>query len=135
MNKSQIKSLNKQIRQEDLRERIKGANLLAAIIKTELDFARVFRDAKDKTLLTTGEKNKYDVMLKALAGRQANQFKRLDKILPDLKAVELSDPDGNPIVPTVQIMTNGLPFNPFPSAEPIDAEFSATSETANRPPK
>jgi hypothetical protein len=135
--KQQVKKLNREIRQEDLRERIKGTNLLAAIIKTELDFARVFRDAKDKKGLSAPEKNRMDIMLKALAGRQANQFKRLDKILPDLKAIELSDPDGNPIVPTVQIITNGQAFNPFPpiDGEPIDVEFSTPSKTTDRPSK
>lgn len=127
-----VRKNNRMVRQEDMRERIRGSQLLGQIVKQETEFARIYREAKDKGQLTAGEKNRFDVMLKALGMRQASTFKKLDKVLADLKAIELTDGDGNPVVPVVQVIANGQPFNPFPSrGEVEDVEFSVSSETAD----
>jgi len=78
------KIARKEQRQEELREKLKGAHYLSQI---------------DKCVKEVENAN-YDVSTSELAARKFvvdTNFRRLAKVLPDLKAIEVAGPDGGAI--------------------------------------
>lgn len=100
---------NKAIRREALREELQAREYLRQLESIDKEFGEINETVKNlKTptaqqtkanALVTGnnfgrELARADTRIKALKERATLNFKRLNKVLPDLKAVELSDPEG-----------------------------------------
>lgn len=101
---------NKAIRREALREQLQAKEYLRQIQLIDDELKTLNQELKDlgfdgrKTSKAAIAKqlnendlaiNKADTRVKVLKTRLDLNFKRLNKVLPDLKAVELSDPNGN----------------------------------------
>lgn len=100
---------NKAIRREALREELQAREYLRQLEHIDREFgeihdrvkalrgpaAKASRDTVQRTNRQNGlELEKAETRIRALKERANLNFKRLNKVLPDLKAVELSDPEG-----------------------------------------
>jgi len=94
--------------QEDLRNRIANTKLMndvEALLKDVANINKLLNSRKRKNI-TTEEKNFFSIKLDALKISINIKFKLLAKVLPDLKSVELSDPNGNnPFAEFVEMIT------------------------------
>jgi len=92
---------NRFIRQEEYRDKVKGSKLLTALGK---DFDRLTalqkvvveaKNSKDKPFQVRTILAKADTEHKIIKTKMDANFKLLNKLLPDLRAIELRDPAGD----------------------------------------
>lgn len=86
---------NRQIRREALRDQLKGIAYLTQIdrvekeLVSESDFLK-----KNRSVLSADGVGASNARIRSLVAVADLNFRRLAKVLPDLKSIELSDADG-----------------------------------------
>lgn len=90
---------NRKMRQDALREKLQGHVYLQQIEKSRKDLdALSMRLHKERATMTAVEVTAARARIKAIEAVVNLNFRRLAKVLPDLKSLEISDPDGkNPL--------------------------------------
>lgn len=103
---------NRAIRQEELRKQLAAGQYINNLKEIDQELCEIGvgvkkleyeKKEKNDTVAETKRKQqnvnlelkKADVRVSALKVRADINFKKLNKVLPDLKAIELSDPDGH----------------------------------------
>ncbi len=94
--RSNLVSARKKERQDELREKLQCSEYLAQIEKISQDLEKINRLLKrERKKLSANETGTIKTRILALKTRAEINFKRLAKVLPDLKAMEIIDEDGN----------------------------------------
>lgn len=115
---------NKNIRREALREELKAREYLRQLELIDKEFGEIndhlknlkgptARDTKNSGFLKANnfirEISRSEARVKVLKERAVLNFRRLNKVLPDLKAVEISDPEGkNPFANLIEAMRESI---------------------------
>lgn len=116
---------NKRINQLVLRERMKGREYLARLTNISDEFVGISDELANRKIVPIKVLQKYRVRIDALKAGATLNLRLLDKVLPDLKALEVSDPEGNAI-PIINLTVNGKPtglFNLPKEPDIMDVEF------------
>ena len=88
------RAINKAINQQLIREQIAASNHHGRILQTLEQVAQIHEEAKKKGVRTREKQAEHTVRLGALKIILDTQFKLLAKYLPDVRAIEFKEGDG-----------------------------------------
>ncbi len=89
---------NLRIRQDTLRKELAAKNHIHQLVLIDNELRDINDEVRRKTAedkVAVLDDKAYNVRIKALKARADIQFRKLAKYLPDLKSMEITDPDGN----------------------------------------
>ena len=116
---------NKKIDQAVLRDRVRATNCLNRLVQIEDDLIDLGEEVSKMKRPQTPQLQKSRLRADILKMQADMNFRKLAKVMPDTKAVEISDPDGN-AVPIVNLTVNGKPTSLFDlpkEADIVDTDF------------
>lgn len=90
------KRLNKAARQEALRDELSARAYINNLVRIDKDLRKLGQEAyNQRKRMGKSEASAHMIKVATLKERAAINFRLLNKVLPDLKGIELSDPQGN----------------------------------------
>jgi len=104
---------NRLAHQEALREKMDATRYLNSIEKKLIEINRISTTLQQRKIkiLIKEEKAYYDVKLSALGKAIDVEFRKLAKVLPDLKAIQLEDGATNPLGSLLEVFKRAVHTN------------------------
>jgi hypothetical protein len=101
--------LNRQNRQEELRSKFKVDEYIRQLKTADERLEAIAKECSENKRMTKDQWNYYDSMVKIIKEQKDINFKRLAKVVGDVKAIELTDGDGkNPFTAFVGLFQQAM---------------------------